>query len=178
MHKQLLRIPSLARMGRVLFRSPTILKHLDFNWRDVNESFYAGEGRKPLNEEVLPDFFARIDRDALWQFQLDLLPPLAEQCPELFGDGTLMMDCIDVTVPAGHHGRETGKYKACVLVSYRAGCIYPLLCLFGDEHASEIALSKKVIKALLERVPDRSWTLLLAAVSSMGSGSANSSAGA
>jgi len=100
-HKQLLRIPSFAQMGRVLFRSPTILNHLGFNWRQVNEGFYAGEGRKPFDEEALADFFARIDRDALWQFQRDLVPPLVEQCPELLGDGTLMMDCIDITVPAG-----------------------------------------------------------------------------
>lgn len=160
-HKQLLRIPSFAEMGRVLFRSPTILNHLGFNWRQVNEGFYAGEGRKPFDEEALADFFARIDRDALWQFQRDLLPPLVEQCPELLGDGTLMMDCIDVTVPAGHHGREGGKYKACVLVSYREGCIYPLLCLLGSEHAADLSLGKQVMKALLELLPGRTWALLL-----------------
>ncbi len=160
-HKQLLRIPSFAQMGRVLFRSPTILNHLGFNFRQVNEGFCACEGQKPFNEEALADFFARIDRDALWQFQCDLLPPLVEQCAELFGDGTLMMDCIDVTVPAGHHGRDGGKYKACVLASYREGCIYPLLCLFGDEHASDLTLGKQMMEALLELLPERKWTLLL-----------------
>lgn len=161
MHKQLLRIPSFAQMGRVLFRSPTILNHLGFNFRQVNEGFYAGEGRRPFNEEAVADFFARIDRDALWQFQRDLLPPLVERCPELFGDGTLMMDCLDVTVPAGHYDREGGKYKACVLASYREGCIYPLLCVFGDEHAADLTLGKQVMEALLELLPERKWTLLL-----------------
>jgi hypothetical protein len=135
MHKQLLRIPSFAQMGRVLFTSPAVLRRLGFNWRQAQEGFYASEGRKPFNEEALADFFARIDRDALWNFQLRMLPQLMDRCPELFGDGTLMMDCIDITVPAGHYDREGGKYKACVLASYRDGCIYPLLCLFGDEHA-------------------------------------------
>ncbi len=161
LHKQLPRIGSFAEMGRVLFRSPTILNHLGFNWRQVNEGFYAGEGRRPFNEEALADFFALIDRDALWQFQLDLLPPLVEQCPELLGDGTLMMDCIDVTVPAGHRKRAGGKYKACVLVGYSQGCIYPLLCLFGDEHASDLVLGKEIMDALLKLLPGRTWTLLL-----------------
>lgn len=161
MHKQLLRIPSFAQMGRVLFRSPTILNHLGFNFRQINEGFYAGEGQKPFNEEAVADFFARIDREALWRFQLDLLPPLAERCPELFGDGTLMMDCIDVTVPAGHYDRAGGKYKACVLASYRDGGIYPLLCLFGDEHASDLTLGKQVMEAFLELFPERKWRLLV-----------------
>lgn len=161
LHKQLLRIRSFAQMGRVMFRSPTILSHLGFNFRQVNEGFYAGEGCKPFNEEALSDFFARIDRDAMWGFQCDLLPPLAERCPELFGDGTLMMDCIDVTVPSGHYEREGGKYKACVLASYRDGGIYPLLCLFGDEHASDLTLGRQVMEALLELFPGRQWTLLL-----------------
>jgi len=147
-------------MGRVLFRSPTILNHLGFNFRQINEGFYDSEGQKPFNEEAVADFFARIDREALWRFQLDLLPRLMQRCPELFGDGTLMMDCLDVTVPAGHYDREGGKYKACVLASYREGCIYPLLCLFGDEHASDLTLGKQVMEALLELLPGRKWTLL------------------
>lgn len=161
MHKQLLRIPSFAEMGRVMFRSPTILNHLGFNFRQVNEGFYAGEGRKPFNEEALSDFFARIDREALWQFQRDLLPPLVQRCPELFGDGTLMMDCIDVTVPSGHYDREGGKYKACVLASYREGCIYPLLCLFGDENVADLTLGKQMMDALLELLPGPKWKLLM-----------------
>lgn len=72
-----------------------------------------------------------------------------------------MMDCRDVTVPSGHHGREGGKYKACVLTSYRDGCIYPLLCLFGDEHASDLTLGRQMMQALLELLPRRNWTLLL-----------------
>jgi hypothetical protein len=161
MHKQLLRIPSFAQMGRVLFTSPAVLRRLGFNWRQAQEGFYASEGRKPFNEEALADFFARIDRDALWNFQLRMLPQLMDRCPELFGDGTLMMDCIDITVPAGHYDREGGKYKACVLASYRDGCIYPLLCLFGDEHAADLTLGKQVMEAMLEFASDRQWTLLL-----------------
>ncbi len=161
MHKQLLRIPSFARMGRVLFKSPAVLRRLGFNWRQAQEGFYASEGRTPFNEEALADFFARIDRDALWNFQLRMLPELLDRCPELFGDGTLMMDCTDVTIPAGHHEREGGTYKACVLASYRDGCIYPLLCLFGDEHAADLTLGKQVMEALLEHAPDRKWKLLL-----------------
>lgn len=161
MHKQLLRIPSFAQMGRVLFTSPAVLRRLGFNWRQAQEGFYASGGRKPFNEEALADFFARIDRDALWNFQLRMLPQLMDRCPELFGDGTLMMDCIDITVPPGHYNREGGKYKACVLASYRDGCIYPLLCLFEDERTADLPLGKQVMEALLEHAPDRKWTLLL-----------------
>ena len=161
LYKQLLRIPSFAEMGRVLFRSPALLRQLGFNWRQVNEGFYTGEGRKPFDEEALAEFFARIEPAALWQFQLDLLPALVERCPELFGDGTVMMDCIEVTVPDGHYQREGGRYKACVLTSSREGCIYPLLCLFGDQHASDLALGRQVMAALLELLPGRRWTLLL-----------------
>jgi len=160
-HKQLLRIPSLAEMGRVLFRSPALLHQFGFNWRQVNEGFYNCGGRKPFNEEALADFFARIDREGLWQFQLRLLAQLLGRCPELAGEGTLMMDCIQVSVPAGHRGREAGSYKACVLVGYREGCIYPLLCRFGEEHSSERELGKQVMRAFLKLAPGRQWTLLV-----------------
>jgi hypothetical protein len=161
LYKQLLRIPSLAQMGRVLFRSPALLRQMGFNWRQVNHGFYAGEGRTPFDEEALAEFFAGIGRDELWAFQQRLLPALVEQCPELLGEGTLMMDCLTVSVPAGHRGRAGGRYKACVLMSYREGCIYPLLCLFGPEHAADLTLGKAVMAALVALLPEQRWTLLL-----------------
>lgn len=161
LYKQLLRIPSFAQMGRVLFRSPALLRQMGFNWRQVNEGFYAGEGRTPFDEEALADFFAGIDRDELWAFQQRLLPALVEQCPELLGKGILVMDCITVSVPAGHHKRAGGKYKACVLMSYRDGGLYPLLCLFGEEHTADLTLGQALMDAVLDLLPDQHWTLLL-----------------
>lgn len=161
LYKQLLRIPCFAQMGRVLFRSPALLRQMGFNWRQANDGFYAGEGRTPFDEEALADFFAGIDRDDLWAFQQRMLPALVEQCPELLGEGMLAMDCITVTVPAGHRQRAGGKYKACVLMSYRDGCLYPLLCLFGDEHTADLTLGQALMDALLELLPEQHWTLLL-----------------
>ncbi len=161
LYKQLLRIPSFAQMGRVRFRSPALLRPMGFNRRQVNEGFYAGAGRTPFDEEARADFFAGIDRDELWAFQQRLLPALVEQCPELLGKGILVMDCLTVSVPAGHRKRAGGKYQACVLMSYRDGCIYPLLCRFGDEHTADLTLGPAMMDALLELLPEQHRTLLL-----------------
>jgi len=146
-HKALFRIPSLTQAARVLFHSPDTLRHLGFNWRQMRAGFYSNGERKPFNEEALADFFAGISRQRLWKYQLQVLGELVERCPELIGWGTVTMDCITVTVPAGHFKRESGQYKACVLSGYREGRIYPLLCLFGAEHEADLVLGKRMMKA-------------------------------
>lgn len=145
----------------MLFRSPALLRQMGFNWRQVNTGCYAGAGRTPFDEEARADFFAGIDRDELWAFSQRMLPALVEQCPELLGAGILMMDCLTVSVPAGHRGRAGSNYQACVLMSYRDGCIYPLLCLFGEEHTADLTLGQAVMDALLSLLPEQHWTLLL-----------------
>lgn len=146
-HKALFRIPTLTQATRVLFHSPDTLRRLGFNWRQIQEGFYSNGERKPFNEEALADFFAGIGRQRLWKYQLQVLGELLKRCPELLGGGTLTMDCVTVTVPAGHFKREGGQYKACVLSGYREGRIYPLLCLFGGEHESDLVLGKRMMKA-------------------------------
>jgi len=146
-HKALFRIPTLTQAARVLFHSPDTLRRLGFNWRQIQEGFYTNGERKPFNEEALADFFAAIRRQRLWKYQQQALAELLERCPELVGWGTLSMDCLTVTVPAGHFKREGGQYKACVLSGYSEGRIYPLLCLFGGEHEADLALGKRMMKA-------------------------------
>lgn len=152
-HKALFRIPTLTQAARVLFHCPDTLRRLGFNWRQIQEGFYSNGERKPFNEEALADFFAAISRQRLWKYQQQALPQLLERCPELVGWGTLTIDCVTVTVPAGHFKREGGQYKACVLSGYREGRIYPLLCLFGGEHEADLALGKRMMKVAAKLLP-------------------------
>ncbi len=49
-HGTLFGFRRLAPVGRVLFRSPYILRHLGFNARQIEEGFYRTEGgRKPFD---------------------------------------------------------------------------------------------------------------------------------
>ena len=56
--------------------------------------------------------------------------------------------------------RAAGTKPAC-WPAPGSGRIYPLLCLFGDEYASDLALGRRVMQAFLERFGERRWTLLV-----------------
>lgn len=161
LHKALLRIPSLKQATRVLFRSPAVLRRLGFNWRQSHEGFYANAGVKPFNEEALADFFAALAPEQLWEYQLAVLPQLLAACPELLGAGTLVLDSITVTVPAGHRGRAGAQYKACVLSAGGQGQLFPLLCLFAPSTVNDLTLGKQVLAAALPRLPARPRRLLV-----------------
>jgi len=161
LHKALLRIPSLKQATRVLFRSPAVLRRLGFNWRQSHAGFYANAGVKPFNEEALADFFAALAPEQLWEYQLQMLPQLLAACPELLGAGTLVLDSITVTVPAGHRGRAGAQYKACVLSASGRGQLFPLLCLFAPSTVNDLTLGKQVLAAALPRLPARPRHLLL-----------------
>jgi hypothetical protein len=161
LYKALLRIPSLQQATRVLFRSPAVLRRLGFNWRQSHQGFYVNGAVKPFNEEALADFFAALSSEQLWEYQLAILPELLAACPELLGEGTLVMDCITVTVPAGHRGRAGGQYKACVLSAAGRGQLFPLLCLFAPSTAHDLILGKQVLAAALPLLPERGWHLLI-----------------
>jgi hypothetical protein len=53
LHKALLRLPSLAQIGPVLFHSPGVLRRLGFNLRQVHEGFYQGGAQRPFDPEAL-----------------------------------------------------------------------------------------------------------------------------
>jgi hypothetical protein len=161
LHKALLRIPSLQQTTRVLFRSPAVLRRLGFNWRQRQEGFYTGGAVKPFNEEALADFFAEVSPEQLWEYQLAVLPQLLAACPELLGEGTLVLDSITVTVPAGHRGRAGAQYKACVLSAYGGGQIFPLLCRFAPSTTNDVPLGKELLTAALPRLPSQPWHLLM-----------------
>lgn len=61
LYQQPLHIPSFALMGRVLFRSPALLRPMDFNRRQVNEGCYAGAGCTPFDKKARAEFFAALD---------------------------------------------------------------------------------------------------------------------
>ena len=160
-YKALLRIPSLQQATRVLFRSPAVLRRMGFNWHESHQGFYVNGAVKPFNEEALADFFAQFSLEQLWDYQLAILPELLAACPELLGAGTLVLDSITVTVPAGHRGRAGGQYKVCVLSAADRGQIFPLLCLFAPPHENDLTLGKKVLEAALPLLPERPRHLLL-----------------
>lgn len=160
-YKALLRIPSLQQATRVLFRSPAVLRRWGFNWHQAHEGFYVNGATKPFNEEALADFFAQYAPAQLWEYQLAILPPLLEQCPELLGEHTLVLDSITITVPPGHRGRAGAQYKACVLSAGGHGQLFPLLCLFAPSTDSDLALGKKVLAAALPLLPEPPRYLLL-----------------
>lgn len=136
-HKAIFRLDSLAQIDSVLFRSPDVVRKLGFNFRQINEGFYAGSSQRPFNAEALADFFADITVAELFQHQSRLAQHLVRQCPELAEEGVAVLDANTVTVPPGHRGRPGLQYKVGVLGLRSGGRLYPLLWHFTERGPGE-----------------------------------------
>jgi hypothetical protein len=129
-HKAVFRLDSLTQIDSVLFRSPDILRKLGFNFRQINEGFYAGSSQRPFNAEALADFFAQVPVGELFEHQVKLSGHLVRQCPELVEEGVVVLDANTFTVPPGHHSRPGMQHKVCVLGLRSGGRLYPSLWHF------------------------------------------------
>ena len=127
LHKSLLNIGSLSQIGPILFCSPDSLRMLGFNMRQIQEGFYSGGTQRPLNVESLGDFFAACGLEDFQANQNDVLIRLLCSYPELLAEGTLVMDCIEFTIPAGRANKTDKRLEACVLCCARQGEALPLL---------------------------------------------------
>jgi hypothetical protein len=136
-HKAILRLDSLAQIDTVLFHSPDVLRKLGFNFRQINEGFYAGSSQRPFNAEALADFFAEVTVEELFQHQVKLSEHLVRQCPELVEEGVVVLDANTFTVPPGHRGRPGMQYKVCVLGLRSGGRLYPTLWHFTERGLGE-----------------------------------------
>jgi hypothetical protein len=136
-HKAILRLDSLAQIDTVLFHSPDVLRKLGFNFRQINEGFYAGSAQRPFNAEALADFFAQVTVEELFQHQVKLSEHLVRQCPELVEEGVVVLDANTFTVPPGHRGRPGMQYKVCVLGLRSGGRLYPTLWHFTERGLGE-----------------------------------------
>ena len=155
-HKALLRIDSLAQVGPVLFHSPDVLRRLGFNFRQINEGFYATDGQRPFDVEALADYFAEIETDELFAHQLKLSRHLVKHCPELVEDGVAVLDANTFTVPPGHRKRPGSQYKVCTLGMRSSGRLYPLLWHFtrrGKGEHNDLTQGKLLLSKALKRWP-------------------------
>lgn len=139
LHKALFRINSLRQIGPILFHSPDVLRKLGFNFRQINEGFYAGAAQRPFDVEALGDHFAAVTVDELFTHQLTVSKHVLRHCPELVEEGVAVLDANTVTVPPGHYDRRGCKYKTCVLGLRCGGRLYPLLWHFTECGAGQAA---------------------------------------
>jgi len=127
LHKSLLNIGSLSQIGPILFRSPDSLRMLGFNMRQIQEGFYSGGTQRPLNVESIGDFFAACGLEDFQSNQKDVLKGLVGSYPELLAEGTLVMDCVEFTIPAGRANKTDERLEACVLCCAKQSECLPLL---------------------------------------------------
>ena len=153
LHKALFRLPSLAKIGPVLFHSTDVLRRLGFNLRQARDGFYRGGGQRPFDPEALADFFDALAPAQLQEHQLALAGQLVQECPWLCETGTAVLDATTVTVPRGHYRRPGRQVKACVLSLRAAGRVLPVLWDFtlrGPAENGDLTQGKRLIAAARE----------------------------
>lgn len=151
LHKSLFHLDSLSSIGPFLFSSPDVIRTLGFNMRQVVEGFYAGGSQKPFNEEALSDFFAICEFSDFLVNQKLVLRALLKRHPEILEDGSLVMDCQDIRIPAGHRGREETHLDVCLLSSWSQNELLPVLWSFlpADTHA-DVTQGKALVRQVLQ----------------------------
>lgn len=127
LHKSLFRLPSLSSIGGFLFSSPDVMRALGFQMRQIREGFYNGGGQRPFNEEAMSDFFARCKLSDFLSNQKLAAKAILENCAEIMEEGSIILDVIDVRIPAGKDGREEQHLDACVLSCVSEGEALPIL---------------------------------------------------
>ena len=156
LHKALFRLDSRAQIDQVLFHSPAVLRKLGFNFRQINEGFYAGTSQRPFNAEALADFFAAIKIQELFSHQVKVSTHLVKRCPELADEGVAVLDANTSTVPPGHRARPGIQYKVCALGLRSRGRLYPLLWHFterGKGEDGDLTQGKLLIARVLKHWP-------------------------
>lgn len=147
LHKAVFRLGSLSQISPFLFSSPDVLRMLGFNMRQIQDGFYSGSKESPLNVESVGDFFAACRLGDFQVNQEEVLGLLIRRYPELFCDMSLVMDCIDVRIPAGK-GRKETHLELCVICVLSDGECLPILWSIVDANSQADVTQGK---ALVER---------------------------
>jgi len=148
LHKSLFRLRSLRDIGPFLFSSPDVMRALGFQMRQIQEGFYTGSSQRPFNEESMSDFFAICSFADFLDNQKAVLKVLVKAHPQIIEDGSLIMDCLDLRIPAGHMGRPEVHLEACVLCSMSQGELLPILWSFTPANTqADITQGKALLQA-------------------------------
>ena len=149
-HGILFGLRRLAPMGRVLFRSPYILRQLAFNAQQIEEGFYRTEkGRKPFDEEAIAECFAAAKREDFLTNQKAMLKGLVHHFPGQFRKSLWVMDSVHFSTPKGRWV-EPGHYKVCVLGIWQESVVWPVLWVFQEESVHETQVGKQLLAAAEE----------------------------
>jgi len=162
LHKSLFRLESLSSIGPFLFSSPDVIRALGFQMRQITEGFYAGSSQKPFNEEALADFFAICELSDFLSNQKLVLRALLKKHPEILEDGSLVTDCMDVRIPAGHMGRGETHLDVCLVSSWSQGELLPLLWRFVPANIqADITQGKALMRHALPILKDKVKRLIV-----------------
>jgi hypothetical protein len=150
LHKAIFRLDSLSAIGPFLFSSPAVMKTLGFNLAQITEGVYEGSSQKPFNEEAMSDFFAATRPDDFLSNQKQVLKWLVMRHPEIIEDGSLIMDCLWLSIPAGHMGREQTHVDTCLVCGQSRGELFPLLwSLLPANTSADVTQGKALIDELM-----------------------------
>jgi hypothetical protein len=150
LHKAIFRLGSLSGIGPFLFSSPAVLRTLGFNLAQITRGIYEGSSQKPMNEEAMSDFFAITRPEDFLSNQKQILKWLITANPEIIEDGSLMMDCLWLTIPAGHMGRAATHVDICLVCGQGRGELFPLLwSLLPANKSADITQGKALIDELM-----------------------------
>jgi hypothetical protein len=144
LHKAVFRLDSLSQIEPFLFSSPDALRMLGFNMRQIEDGFYSGSKERPLNVESVGDFFAACRLQDFQTNQEEVLGLLIARYPKLFRDASLVMDCIDVRIPAGK-GRKQAHLEICVICLLSEGECLPVLWSIIDANSQADVIQGKAL---------------------------------
>jgi hypothetical protein len=162
LHKSVFRLKSLKQIGAFLFSCPDVIRALGFNMRQIQEGFYSGSEERPMNVEALGDFFAECALSDFTANQKQMMLELVDKEPSLLDDGSLIMDCIEARIPAGHRGREEKRLKTCVISARSEGEALPLLWTFASRrYGGDITEGKALVEEALPLLGSRVKRLIV-----------------
>ena len=162
LHKAVFRVSSLSSIGPFLFSSPAVLKTLGFNLAQITRGVYEGSSQKPFNEEAMSDFFAACSAEDFLSNQKMLAKWLLLRHPEIMEDGSLIMDCLYLRIPAGKCGKEQTHVDICVVCGCSGGEVFPLLwSLLPANTSADITQGKALISQVMPIVGDKAKRLII-----------------
>jgi hypothetical protein len=162
LHKALFRLSSLSAIGPFLFSSPAVLRTLGFNLAQITTGIYEGCGQKPFNEEAMSDFFAACTPDDFLSNQKMLLKWLIMRHPEIMEDGSLIMDCLYLRIPAGKCGKDETHIDVCLVCGCSNGELFPLIwSLLPANESGDVTQGKALIDELMPIVGRQAKRLIV-----------------
>jgi hypothetical protein len=98
----------------------------------------------------MSDFFAACKPDEFLSNQKQILKWLVVRHPEIIEDGSLIMDCLWLRIPAGHMGRAQTHVDICLVCGQSQGELFPLLwSLLPANTSADVTQGKALIDELM-----------------------------